>query len=145
MYEAHLSDPACGEATERGATAEEAAAKAFCKLMSVVGGELEEPYENLPLEIRGNEVWYDNRLWSLIGTVEKIASPPKELENPFECQINLCLTSQDDDLDEFADDVVFDLTIERDDGAVRKALLIAANAAMEALRKEGIEATGLTT
>jgi hypothetical protein len=67
------------------------------------------------------------------------------MENPFRCQINLCLTSEDDENDELANDCCFDLTIERTDEDVSRALRIAANVAMEALRKEGIEASALTT
>ncbi len=58
-----------------------------------------------------------------------------------ECQINIVITSQDDG--DIGDDCCFDLVIEP--GQERAAIIRAARGAMEALRKEGINASALTT
>lgn len=65
------------------------------------------------------------------------------MKNHVECQINLCCTSQEDE--SIGDDVVFDLIVKGTEKEVRKALIIAARGAMEALQKEGIKAYDLTT
>jgi hypothetical protein len=79
MYEAHLSDPAVGEVTEQGETEDEAVEKAFRKLMGPVMAEEDlGEYKDKPMfdgEIRGNEVWFHNRQWGLIGTVKEIKEP----------------------------------------------------------------------
>jgi len=76
-YRAHLSDPIHGETTKTAPTPEEAVELAFRELASSwMNKDDAKQWGNKPMfdgEIRTNgEVWYHNRAWGLIGTVQTV-------------------------------------------------------------------------
>ena len=77
MYRAHLSDPIHGEATKTAETAEQAVELAFRDLAKRWMSEADaatwpEGSDMFDGEIRGVEVWWHNRMWSLLGTVTQV-------------------------------------------------------------------------
>ena len=77
MYIAHLSDPTHGEATKTADTPEQAVELAFRELASRWmhpndAAAWPQGSNMFDGEIEGTEVWWNNRAWSLLGTVTKV-------------------------------------------------------------------------
>ncbi len=85
MFEAHLADPVHGEATAQADTAEAAVELAFRELAEswmhpndLAKWKLE-PHDLFDGTIRDNgEVWWNNHVDALIGTVREIVKPSSE-------------------------------------------------------------------